>query len=359
MKFNLLIIAISVLSHLALAQISPGDSLLVNERAIDRPLTLHAGQLRLTGAYGLTLLSRRYDLYGEAISLADEGVSSTKHRFLFDIKYGVNDFIQVNIANAYSGNVVRQRTQYIVPMEPDPVVSHDIVTNHAGIEDLYLGVDIRAPLKTRKVDVAVTLGARLPTASFEPSAPEHSFESTRRDGDLYHNFTYRYNYTRGQGITVARAGTMIKYRLTKFAFTARVDYEHGLTDGKSFEWRHQLNDDGTFEYRKDPFTYRLPDTFLYFAEIEYQPVPRLVVFAGPYGHTAFRGWTSSEEDLKVAVPYQSSWMISSGAEILINRRLWVRERITFPVAARSYDAPLSFETSVMYNIFPFKTVRPE
>ena len=355
MKVNLLlIVAISILPHVAAAQVSPGDSLLANERAIDRPLTLHEGQLRLTGAYGLAILSRRYDLYGDAISLTDAGLSSTRHRLLFDIKYGVNDFIQVNFANAYSRNMVRQRTQYIVPIDPDPVVSHDVATNHAGLEDLYVGVDMRAPLKTTKIDIAVTLGAPLPTASFEPSAPEHSFESTRRDGDVLHRVTYRYHYTRGKGVPVARAGTMIKYRLAKFAFAARVDYEHGLTDGKSFEWRHQLTDDGTFEYRKDPFTYRLPDMFLYFAEVEYQPAPRLVVFAGAYGHTAYRGWTSSEEDLKVAVPYQTSWMISSGAEIMINRRLWVRERITLPVAARSYDAPLTFETSVMYNIFPFQ-----
>jgi len=47
-------------------------------------------------------------------------------------------------------------------------------------------------------------------------------------------------------------------------------------------------------------------------------------------------------------------MISSGAEMMITRRLWVRERVTLPLAARSYDAPLSFETSVMYNIFPFQ-----
>ena len=350
MKFKFLIIAISVLSNIALAQTIPGDSLLANERAIDRPLTLHAGQLRLTGAYGLAILSRRYDLYGDAMSLNDEGLSSTRHRLLFDIKYGVNDFIQVNIANAYSKNVVRERTQYIA-MDPDPVVSHDVVKNHSGTEDLYVGVDMRAPLKTRKVDIAVTLGATLPTASYEPTVPEHSFESTRRDGDQIHKFTYRYHYPQGKGVTVASAGTMIKYRLAKFAFAARVDYAHGLTDGKSYEWRHQLTDDGTFEYRKDPFTYRLPDTFLYFAEIEYQPIPRLVVFAGGYGHTAFRGWTSSEEDLKVAVPYQNSWMISAGAEIIINRRLWVRERITLPVAARSYDAPVSFETTVMYNLF--------
>ena len=118
------------------AQVSPGDSLLANERAIDRPLTLHEGQLRLTGAYGLAILSRRYDLYGDAISLTDAGLSSTRHRLLFDIKYGVNDFIQVNFANAYSRNMVRQRTQYIVPIDPDPVVSHDVATDDAGIEDL-------------------------------------------------------------------------------------------------------------------------------------------------------------------------------------------------------------------------------
>ena len=103
MKVNLLlIVAISILPHVAAAQVSPGDSLLANERAIDRPLTLHEGQLRLTGAYGLAILSRRYDLYGDAISLTDAGLSSTRHRLLFDIKYGHGNAFSPRIVIAVS-----------------------------------------------------------------------------------------------------------------------------------------------------------------------------------------------------------------------------------------------------------------
>ena len=354
MRFRLFISFFLTIPSVVSAQSVSGDSLLAIERSIDRPVTVHARQLRVSGGYSLDLLTRRYNLYRESLSLDDEGTSSVRHRFVADIKYGINEFVQLNSVIGYGANVVRKETMYIYPAEPDPVVAHDVVDKHSGFEDLYVGLDVRAPLKTRKLDIAITLGASLPVAPYRPPVPEHSFQSTQDEGSTTHQYIYRYTYPRGDGVTVARLGAIAKYRTQRWAFSSRVDYRHGLQDGENFEWRHQMDSEGTFEYRKEMFTYRLPDSFTYFAEAEYQPRPRLDIFLNVSGHVAYRGWIAQQENLKVAVPYQNSWVITPGVELILTPRVWLRERINIPVTGRSYEAPFSFETVIMYNLFPFE-----
>lgn len=351
--FTRLLFLLMVLPVMCPAQKVVGDSLLATERSIDRPLTLHARQLRLTGGYVVSIVSRRFDEQGDVFSLRDVGSSSIKHRFKVDIKYGVNDFVQVTTGIAGTEQVVRGRTEYIFPQQDDPVVSHQIINKYSGLEDLFVGLDLRAPLKTRKFDVALGLGAYLPVATSEAQRPNHSYSLAERDGEPMQKFIYRYYYPQGQGVPVAQVGALIKYRMKAMAFSGRVDYQHGLEDATRVEWKHQFDAEDGFEYRKTTYTYRLPDSFSYFFEAEFQPRRWLDLFLNVSGHTAYRGWVSLDGDLKVAVPYQTIAICSPGAEILVTPRLWVRERLDIAVAGKNYDAPIAFETTVMYNLFPF------
>lgn len=333
------------------AQTMSGDSILANERSIDRPITLHGGQIRVTGGYGLSMISRRFGDDGEVIKLKDEGLATVRHRFSLDLKYGLHDLIQFNAAIAHASNTVREPSRYIYPMEPEPIVSQDVVKEYTGMEDLYVGLDFRAPLKTRKLDIAVTLGALLPLASSEPAQPKHSFTAQPDDG--VHRFVYRYKYPSGKGIAVGTMGATAKYRTRQWALSGRIEYQHGLTDGKNFEWRHQLNEYGEFQYRQDPFLYRLPDAFSYFGELEYQASRRVDLFINVSGRTAFNGWVSPQDDVKVAIPYQTILVASPGVELIVMPRLWLRERLNFSLGGKSYEAPFGIETTLLYNIFPF------
>lgn len=329
------------------------DSLLANERSIDRPITLHAGQVRVTGGYGLSIISRRFDNDGKIIKLRDEGLSSVRHRMALDIKYGLNDFIQLNVAIARSGTVLREQTRYIFSNDTDPVIMHDVVKEYSGMEDLYAGIDLRAPFKTRKVDLSVTLGSYFPVAPFEPEKPGHTYEALQEQDTRTDKFTYRYYYPMGKGVAVVHAGGMIKYRTPKWAFSARMDYQHGMKDGKSFDWVHQLTTDDSFEYREIPFAFRLPDSFNYLAEVEYQPLPWFDIFVDLSWYVSWRGWTSSGDELKVALPEQSQIMLAPGFEIIVTPRFWLRERLNFSLAGENYEAPFGFQTSLIYNFFPF------
>jgi hypothetical protein len=97
----------------------------------------------------------------------------------------------------------------------------------------------------------------------------------------------------------------------------------------------------------------MPDSFSYFAEAEYQPLPWFDIFLNVSGYTSANGWTSHQDDLKVALPDQAFIVVSPGFEIIVTPRLWLRERIDFSVAGKNYEAPFSFQTTVIYNFFPF------
>ena len=348
--------ALLLLPCLVRGQTFTGDSLLANERSIDRPITLHARQVRISGGYGLQIISRTFDSNGKVVRLRDDGLASVRHRFSLDLKWGLNNVVQFNLAIAQSSNTVREQSHYIFPVEPDPVISHDVITEYSGLEDVYAGIDLRAPLPTKKLDLALTLGMNLPSASVEPARPEHTFQSMEENGSTVHQFIYRYNNRLGKGVPIARIGGMIKYRLPRWAFSGRLDYQHSTKDGESFEWRHQMNSDGQFEYRRVPYSYRHADTFLFYSEVEFQPLPWFDVFINAGGHVAQNGWTStsSQADMKLATPYQSSWIVSPGFEIIVTPRLWLRERISYSLAGKHYEAPLGFETSLVYNFFPFR-----
>ena len=345
-----LLLACQIISQ---AQQLPGDSLLAIERSIDRPVTLHARQLRLTGGYGLAIVSRRFDDVGNVFMLRDDGSSSLRHRLNFDVKYGLNDFVQLTAGISRTEQVIRGQTEYIFPQEQDPVVSHQIVNRHSGFEDLFVAVDLRAPLRTQKLDIALTLGASLPVARSQAQQPGHSFEIREVDGEPMHTFIYRYYYPQGKGITIGQIGGVIKYRMKRMAFSGRIDYQHGLTDASPVEWRHQFDPAEGFEYRVTRYTYRLPDSFSYFFEAEYQPRPWLDLFLNVSGFTAYRGWVSFDGDLKVAVPFETVGVCSPGVEILITPRLWLRERLDITLAGLNTQGTIGFQTSVIYNLFPF------
>lgn len=336
------------------AQRMPGDSILFHQRSIDRPITLHAGQVRVTGAYDISLHARRFDATGETINLREAGIASVRNRYTLDVSYGITPFIQVSAAVGVTGHLIEQRTEYTDADEGDPATSHRVERKYSGMDDLFLGVDLRAPLKTRKIDVAIALGALIPTGRSAPPQPEHSFEVSRQDGNPLHRYIYRYHNPPGSGVAIASMGARAKFRTARWAFSSGVDYRHGLEDGATIEWRHQLTPEGTFQYRRIPVTYRLPDSFDYFAEVEFQASPSVDLFVNASGYTAYRGWTSRQDDLKVAVPYQTVAICSPGVEILVTPQLWLRERLDFAFVGKNSDAVLGAETTVMYNLFPWR-----
>jgi hypothetical protein len=340
-----------IFPSLLLAQ-TRGDSLLATERSIDRPITLHKGQIRATGAYSLSVISWRFDNLGNANSLRDEGLSSFRHRFGLDIKYGLLEFIQLSAFTYHSSRTVRDQTRSIFPINPqaEPSVSLNRLDFYRGIEDITAAVDFRAPFKTRKIDVAMTIGISLPVAEHNPDKPSHTISYSEDGQSSRYDIVYRYNYNLGNGVSLLHLGGMVKYRLADWAFSARLDYRHGLKDGSSYQWTHQLVDYETFEYRQEPFIYRLPDTFEYYAEIEYQSLPWFDLILNVSGYNGQNGW-KTDGPYRVGIPDATLIMVNPGVELIVTPRLWFRQELQFPVYGKNYEGATTFHTSLIYNFF--------
>lgn len=331
-----------------------GDSLLATERSIDRPITLHKGQFRITGAYSLAVITKRFDDSGDAINLRDDGLASVRHRIGLDIKYGLNEFVQLSTFFHRSGQTIRDQNTVIIPNDTDrdAIVNQNQLYEYKGWEDISVNLDMRAPFHTKKIDVGATFGISIPTAAHDPDMPSHSIAYVVENDVPQYDVDYRYNNNLGKGVAVAQVGGMVKYRLSKWAFSARVDYRHGMEEGRSYEWTHQLVDYEEFDYRQEFFTYRLPDTFEYYGEIEYQPLPFFDIILNVSGYRSQDGWKTFGQD-KIAIPDATLVTINPGVELIVTPRLWFRQKFQLPVSGKSYESAYTFYTSLIYNFFLF------
>lgn len=334
------------------AHAQQGDSILASERSIDRPITVHKGQFRITGTYQFASITREFDDAGSVVKLRDQGLASVRHQLDFELKYGVNDLIQLYAAMRHSSQNSRGQTTIIFPVftAVEPTIYQTYLSEYKGWSDLTLAVDFRAPF-SRQFDATLTLGGSVPTAASDPGAPTHSitFDSATPEYDV----KYQNHYKMGNGVPVGWVGGMTKYRTKHWAISARLDYRHGLKDGQSYDWQYQLIDYQTFVYQQVPYTYRLADTFNFYTEFEYQALPWLDVFVNVSGYQSVNGWHTTGPD-KVATPDASLYSVNPGLELIVTPRFWVRQRFQLPVAGKNSESPYTFYASVSYNIFPFE-----
>ena len=120
-----------------------GDSLLRNERSIDRPVIVHHGQLRISAGYNFATLRSRFDEDGDKIKLADQGTVSVQHSTFLDLKYGYGEFLQLNIAANFKSR--NERTQPVRVSNPVNSVEISEIRQFTGMEDLFVGAEVLLP----------------------------------------------------------------------------------------------------------------------------------------------------------------------------------------------------------------------
>jgi hypothetical protein len=121
-----------------------GDSILANERTLDRPLTLHKGQIRITGGYAFALYSRRYDHNGKSIELSSEGDTRSQQLYSAGLSYGITNILQLAVNASYKSQLERSRDVTI--FTNDEVLQVHELTQTTGIEDVYIALDVRASM---------------------------------------------------------------------------------------------------------------------------------------------------------------------------------------------------------------------
>jgi hypothetical protein len=343
-KFILLLVSELLLGFTLWAQ-SSADSIIMNERSIDRPITLHKGQVRIEGAYTLAAVTRRFDGNGDVVKLRDEGKSYVRHEWFVDIKYGIFENLHINLATQYKSQAQRMEQVYVVNYFDFTEIFE--IRKKTGIEDLLVAISGRAPFTPKTLDLVLTSGIFLPLGNDEDDKPRHSFEAAEDRNRI----TYRYNKHWGSGAPILTTGATVKVRGKYSAITGSAWYNHPLSESENVRWQHQLVNN-SFQYRSLRYKYQLPNTLGLQLEYERQLSPWFDLSLVVYTERTKGGWEEISEE-KVSNPALGFLSFNPGYELLITPKIWLRQRLVVPISGKSIEAPFSIHTSLVYNFFPF------
>jgi hypothetical protein len=340
------------LTALTLNAQTNNDSILAYERKIDRPLTLHKGQLQFNTAYKISIISKEYDNNRNSINLADEGIASVLHKYYFGLNYGILDFLQASIEFNYAKRGERHENQLVfVHLNDEPDFDITYFDEYKGFEDLYSGVVIKLPLKTKKIEFALSPGFYIPLFSNNPEAPENSI-SFPLDGQTTTTIIYHNNHKTGNGSKAIKVGASAIVRpVNDLSIYAKLNYSWPISESESIRWVNQLNG-SDFEYNDIPYKYLIGNTLDYEVNLAYQAIPWFNVALSYLFKKTSSGW-SEITGLRIGNLENRLSLLSIGYEIKATSRLWITEFIDIPLSGKNQLAPYSIYLGISYNLFPF------
>ncbi len=321
------------------------DSLVNSERTMDRRFTLYKGQMRVEGTYEFFVFKSQYDEDGNKELLSTTGESSNLHALNANIRYGIIDYLDAELKLKFKSMNYRGEPVYIVGApSPTRELYTDVTTS--GFDDLYIGVNGRAPIPDNKIDVGGSFGVYLPTANSGPDQPQHLFTSSG-SGDVV-NYYYKENW--GYGVLSTYYKGFVKYRFENIALSAA--FESRVPSGESDHqtWYSRLNTTNEFEYSSEQYKYQVPQKNQFDFQIEYQLYKWVNLFLDVSFYSSSGGWTEVSGN-KVALPDEKLSVINPGYEVLISNKLWLRQGIVFPISGQNIFAPFSIHTTFYYNLF--------
>ena len=345
MKLKTILILMLFLHGVVQAQQVGRDSILLYERSLDRPLTLHKGQLRVNGGYTLSLFSARFDPDAERIQLQDEGRTNVQHSLVADIQYGINDFIQAGV-QVINRTENHRGKEYFLINATNATTIHNI-RQIKGLEDLLVLMTLRAPWKTTRFDLAGSAGATLPTAKSQPDKPLHSLE---RIDETTSTMTYHDVEHWGIGVPRLVTGLRGKFRSRKAGLNLAVNYRHAFGESDGVRWKYTTVDD-KFLYDQIKYKYQVADELEVTLSAEYQVFPWVDIFLGADQIMRSGGW-SEYSGQKKSTGDERLTSIHFAFEILITHRLFMRQFFSNAVAGENSYAPFMMSTTMYYSLFP-------
>lgn len=321
------------------------DSILAKERSIDRPITLHKGQLRIEGGYALSAVTKRFDGNQNIIRLRNEGISFVRHVFFTDVKYGILENLHISFATQYNSQT--QRNEQVIVQTINGVYSFSEIYKKQGIEDMLISIAGRAPFFPKSIDLIVFAGIGLPMGSDQDQIPKHSvdFESG------YPSYTYRFYPSWGKGSLFINAGGAFKYRGKNSAVSIYSIYDYPLKESTNLIWQHQLINN-RFHYQSQSYSYMPSGILKSWLELERQLAPWFDLSLIIHTVLSNGGW-QEVAGIKVTNAAMQLVQICPGYEILVTPKIWLRQRACFSLAGQSSEGPFTISTSLVYNFFPF------
>lgn len=349
MKLRIFILVSLLLFQIIGRAQSVSDSLLLTETTLSRPIFLHRNQIRITSGYEMAVINRRFQSDGSIIQLSDINLSGIRHTLPFDLKYGVTDFIQVNLAINHKSQIFREGSDYIVVIDPtstNPSLTEVYrVTEKRGFDDLLAGVDMRIPFKNNRWDIGLSVGMQTSITGNQTPPPNHELIVTSDS----RRFNFKNQGTWSNGVPTLRIGGVLKFRQPKWGITLTSDYRHGLKQGTDRFWTYELVNNN-FQYTSNSYSFQMADFLFNQVQFEYQLVSWFNSFFQVNHIEKNNAWVEIRQaQRRLEVDKVTQFYL--GFEILATHRLWVRQQFGVSIDGRNSDAPIFFGVTISYNGF--------
>jgi len=344
MKRTILLFMIAGLTAHCWSQ-TGGNTDILTERVVDRPLTLHAGQLQINPGYQLSIGSRKFDADGDKIDLASEGTAMVQHLYNLEIKYGILEFVEVSAALNYSSLGVREKQVWYFHGAETMYTTQ--LTECKGLSNLFVGLALRLPFDIDHFGWRVSAGASLPVANYKPEKPTHSSTTVVDSLGVFQQVRFHYNDKAGNGTMIYHFGTTAQFFTDNMAITGWADYSLCFSEAETHYWESRLYED-EFSYQSVPYKTKPGNTLSYVLTFDYQAIDWFDVF-GRFSGMMYNGGWDEEEGVRIGHPEKNMMAVGFGYEIQVARHLRLFQSMDIPILGKNELAPLVIYTGASFN----------
>jgi hypothetical protein len=324
-----------------------GDSLLLNETKLTRPINLHNRQFRFSGDYGLALTSVQYEETKKRPS-KETGRTRTYAEFNFDFRYGISEYWQVRV------NLMRTVEIVTEPAFLDAFGDDFYLINYSsekiGWKDPELWFDYRLPFTGRRTDIILSAGATISIMKNGSEKPRLRIQPSGIvfDEDIsFEQLSTVEKINSGEGTNYFNYGLQFKQRFKYWAFNFQSVYYLPTQNTQASRW--MLTDTG-FDYVEERFNRQVPDQLFVNTGIEFQLKPWLNIAGDLIWYRSRNGWNEIQ-DQKLLVPVSKLIQLGITYEIMASKRLWIGQAINITTKAENIYAPLLLTSYLKYNLF--------
>jgi hypothetical protein len=318
-----------------------------------RQLNNYKGQLELSVGYKFAINSRSYDSNGDKTSLKDIGTASISHYYNLGIKYGVTNFLELEVQTNYMKSGTKsQSLSYYSSNSTGGVDMVNVYTldETKGFSDLFLSGALRLPFEYKWFDFRVSGAYFLPTSKFKPPEPTNTITDVTSANS--YTINYHYNNKNGFGVPVIQFTGEAKVNLSKFTLMASYIFQDPVKEGQNIKWTQILLNQ-KFTYYSQPYQYLLNRTTSFDLSFHYQAAGWFNVNLNMNFLHSSKGWTEFWGS-KYMNPDQKLFSLEPGFEIQVSPLVRIYEVIGLPVSGKNAYGPFFLYTTFHFNLFPFR-----
>jgi len=320
-----------------------GSSVLLTERSVDRPLSMHKGQFQFSFGYEPGIRSKSFNNNGELIDLAKEGIGSASYHTYGSLRYGIFEFLELGLDLNYGNTGVRSKQVVILGTTATYFI--DEVNSYKGLNDIRWELSLRPFTQIKAIDFIIQPQISFPTAKWKPDQPSHVYQQIPSAQEI--DINYRYNEHNGYGVTCFSLLTGLKFRLSDFAVTLTGNYLMPLGDTKTIGWNSILYFN-SFTYSSFPYSFHQANELDASAILDYQAKDWFSLRLAVYYLSTQNGWSEATSDRLKTDPTRQI-ILSPGYEIQVSPYLRMFQKVGFPVSGKNIAIPLTLYTGFSLN----------